>query len=522
MLCTHPTRFRSVTHRLWLMPALGLLAFAAVQARAQTEPEGEATSVLRSLSVTGRLTVTETLTNNVRMSSTDPRSELITQISPSVSVRSEAGRVQGSLNYSLNGFLYARESDSIRLQHALSAAGSASLVDEFAFVDASARVSTQNILAFGSVAPDGGLLGGNQSEVKSWSVSPHVRGRLGGVASYEGRIRYSQTDTGVAAFGDSANTLATLRLASISSGALLNWSVQASHQESDFSLGRRTETDQLIGTLGLVPGPAWRFTARAGREISNLVSLQREGHPTYGLGLAWTPSSRTSLAVDGDHHYYGNTYSIRLQYRTPRTAWVFSDVRSIRTDASPSARGAGLTEFELLFLNLTSRFPDPIERAQQALLQLLALGIDPTAPASDGFLTSAASMQRGQHLSVSYLGRRTDLVVSSFQTWTRRLDTLSSGVDSLSGGVEIRQRGISASASHRLTPGATLTANVTVSRTPAAATGSGQGFRKFMLSWQEQISQRMRLSLSARHTQGDSAINPYDETALIARLSLQF
>lgn len=504
-------------------PLAALLLLAALQAQAQTQTEGTGTSgSSRKFFLTPSLSITETLTDNVRLSSTDRRSELITQISPGLSVRSDAGRVQGSLNYALNGLIYARESGSNTVQHALNASGKAMLVENFAYVDASASISQQLLSAFGPVSPGTGMLGGNQTRVATWTVTPYVTGRLGGFATYEARVSYSETDTGASSIGNASSTSASVRLGSASSLARLGWSIDATHQESDYTAGRRTKTDSVVGTLSYTPHYQWRLFARAGREFSNFTTVEQEGHTTYGGGVTWIPSPRTTLSASADRHYYGDSHSLRFEHRMARTAFSVSDVRSVSTNPLPFLTGVQTTAFELLYLSLTSRYPDPTERARQALLELQALGIDPRTPALVGFLTSAATQQRSQQASMSYLGLRTNYVLSVFQSWSNRVDTLSGASDPLAGGGQIRQRGISASASHRLTPVSTLTANATYSRTPGLGGGQGQDFSSLILSWSTPIAYRTNFSLSGRHVRADGATNSYHESALIATVAFQF
>jgi uncharacterized protein (PEP-CTERM system associated) len=495
-------------------PLLGLLALAAGQAQAQEERAP--TSSTRTFTVSSGMSVQATLTDNLNLSATNRRSELITTVSPNLSVRSDAGRVQGSLNYSLNGLIYARGSSANTIQHALSANVKSELVDNFAFVDANASVSQQNIFALGPLSPDSRLRSGNQTQVATLTVSPYVRGRLGGFATYDARLSYSTTDTDADSIGGSSSGSASLRVGSDASFARLSWAVTASHQVSDFSAGRRTATDQVVGSLGYAATPQLQFSARAGRETSDLLTSQGEGHTTYGLGAAWRPSPRTSLSIDADSHFYGNSHSVNFSYRTPRTAWTISDTRSTSTGASPLQGGLPLNQFDILYLSLTSRYPDPGERTRQTLRELQSLGIDPFAVAQRGFLTSAVSLQRSQQMSMAYLGLRTNFTLSAFQSWSSRLDALSPAVDSLSGGAQVRQRGFSAAASHRLTPQSSLTLNATLTRT------SGQEFRSLTASWANAIGLRTSVSLAARHSTADSATNPYRESALIANLSHQF
>ena len=100
------------------------------------------------------------------------------------------------------------------------------------------------------------------------------------------------------------------------------------------------------------------------------------------------------------------------------------------------------TAFDLVYMQLASRYPDPIVRANQTLLELQALGLNPLVVVPSGFLTNAVSVQRNLAFSVGYLGLRTSLLLSAQQTDTSRLDLLSTAVDSLSDGSSIRVRSI--------------------------------------------------------------------------------
>src|SRR5688500_4678120 len=53
------------------------------------------------------LSVSQTFTDNRRLSATDPQADSITQISPGVVISSRTGRLQGSLSYAANAVIYA-------------------------------------------------------------------------------------------------------------------------------------------------------------------------------------------------------------------------------------------------------------------------------------------------------------------------------------------------------------------------------------------------------------------------------
>ena len=120
---------------LWLVAALATPA--AVQAQVAAATPG--------LTVEPTFTVQETVTTNRDLSHTNAQADAITELRPGLRLSSHAGRVQGSLSYSLRALAYARASHLNALQNDLNAALQAELVERHAFLDASATASRQSI-----------------------------------------------------------------------------------------------------------------------------------------------------------------------------------------------------------------------------------------------------------------------------------------------------------------------------------------------------------------------------------------
>lgn len=496
---------------------VGLLGLAALHAHGQTEP----TAGNRQFSIVPSLSVSETLTDNATLSSAK-RSDAVTQVTPSLQISSNGGRVRGFANYSLSEVIYARGSDSNRFQQNLDATVKAEAIENFAFIDADASISRQNISALGTPAPDSTLQSDNQTEVRSVRLSPYVQGRLGGAAAYQARLNYSTTHSGSDAIGNSTNTGGSLHLGSDGAFATFNWALDGSRQETDFTEGRKTQADVAVGALLFNPNPDLQFSARFGREINNIVSIERQGSATYGGGLRWAPSERTNLSVQGDKRYFGNSYAIKFEHRTAQTVWTLTDTRDVSTDTADAARRPLFTEFDLVYLQLASKFPDPLERARQALTEVLRLGKNPLAIAPSGFLSNAISLQRAQGVSFAYLGVRSTFVVSAQQSDSRRLDPVSSAIDSLSSGASIRLRSLAMAMSHRLTPLSTASLSVNQSRSQDTITGSQLDLLTFSASVSSQVNARTLVSLGARRAISDGGSSNYNESALLATLLLQF
>lgn len=507
-------------------PVIGVLSvgiglgMSSPTVHAQTQTE--ATVTARTLSITPELSVSQTLTDNARLSSSDRQADLITRISPTLHVRSNGGRIQGFVDYSLSGLIYAKSSASNTVQQSLNADVKAEAIENFAYLKASANISQQNISAFGIQSPDPSLRTANQTEVSTFTLEPYIKGRLANVASYDARLSYSATRSGNQTFGNSTRSGAAVRVGSDNSQARINWAVDASRDTTGFSAGRETQSDLATGSLIFSPAPEVQLTARGGRESNTIASIDRQASNTYGLGLRWTPSPRTSVSIDRDQRFFGSSHSVSLVHRTARTAWAFSDSRSVSSDAFGASRGVPLTEFDLLFLTLTSRFPDPFQRAQQALIQLQALGINPGAIAQGGFLTDAVSLQRRQDLSAALNGLRSNLILSAFKTETRRLDAISAVIDPLSAGTVIRQRGFSVALSHRLTPESTVNLITTQTRSSSSLTGATTNLLSVTSTWTSRLGERTHVSLGARHAVSDGDTAPYTESALIGTFLMNF
>ncbi|MCB2007885.1 MAG: outer membrane beta-barrel protein, partial [Rhodoferax sp.] len=101
----------------------GMLGVAAWLALAPaTAVAQEAGTNAPRWSVVPRVSVTERFTDNVSLSSTGKKSELVTTVRPGISIRSNAGRLKGNFDYSLNQIMYARGSSARQSQNALNSA----------------------------------------------------------------------------------------------------------------------------------------------------------------------------------------------------------------------------------------------------------------------------------------------------------------------------------------------------------------------------------------------------------------
>ena len=508
---------RFVASQRCRLTALGLLSVVAIGARAEPDSGGDTS---RPFIISPSVTVNETLTDNANLTATDRRPDLISQVAPGVQLRSAAGWAQGFLNYSLIGTTYARSTSSDQVQQSLESAVQTQLLDHRLFIDGNASISRQNITAFGTQTPDSALHTDNQTQVETLAVTPYVQGTLAGNVAYKLGADYSLMHSGSDSIGNSRNSGGNAHLGTAQTTARIGWGLDVSDERTDFSLGRNTTTKSAVGSLSFTPDGELLFTLRGGREATDVETLNLKYDTTYGASLRWTPSDRTTLLLQDDKRYFGDAYTLSFQHRTAQTVWMFSDVRQVINNGSAASQGQMMTAFDLVFSQLASKYPDPVQRASQALLELEALGLNPLVQVPAGFLTDAVSLQRDISFSGGYIGQRTNVLFSAEQDETSRLDPLSTAVDSLSGGANIRQRSASLSISHRLTEVSSLNLTLSDAHTLDRDSGTHVILRTVTVNWVTQLGPRTHASLGARHavSTGDSA---YSESALLASLSLQ-
>ena len=441
--------------------------------------------------------------------------------------------------------LYANNTSGRRSLNSLTANGIAEVVDNWAFLDFSGNVGQQSISAFGTPSSGGALVGGNSTETSVFRLSPYLRGRFAGNATYEARYSYTTSNSQSVAVSDVDQRDLSFRASGGQSGYGLSWGLDASRQSTSFTRGRSTSGSVLNTRLQYALDERWGGYVRVGRESndfavangesSNFVALGVSWRPNpelsvnvdqdnrgyTGLGINWAPSPRTSVAVTRDGRLYGATHSIALAYRTPLTAWTFSDSRG--TSSAP-AFGPGLQSVSLYDL-LTNQFAatesDPIKREQYDAF-LLANGIRPGLTAVGGFLASTLSLQQSRQMSFALFGARSTLTMVVSRSQNTKLDTLSTAVDDFITSSVVSQNGLSANYAYRLTPRTTL--SLAASRQSSSGNNgvAGTSSRSFNLNLSTQLTREASASVGARRVLFDSATNPYSETAVTGTVQVQF
>ena len=500
--------------------AAAILVLTACSALAQDAESGPAPR--QTVSFVPRVSVTETVTNNVHLVPSGQQSDAVTEITPGIRINIEGSRLKTYFDYAVSEVLYEKSPASRRLLNSLNTYGVLEAVDNWAFLDFSGSIAQQAISAFGTPSTDNAVINANQTEVSTYRVSPYVRGLLGDLANYEARVSRSVTNSATAGAGSSVNISDAIAKVGTNHGQVgLDWSVDASHQAVDYSAGRATAAERLNLTLPYAITPQFKVSIDGGRESNNYTSVNAKSYGTGGFGVTWSPSELSKLTASRDHRSFGDAHNVSLESRTSRTVWKFSDIKDVTaTPGQTTSAGTG-SIYDLLFSQFASVQPDPIARAQLVNAYLQANGMSPTASVSSGFLTSTMALQRRQDLSFALLGVRDTVTFIAMRSLTSNLDALSLGSGDLANGTVVHQRGFSANYAHRLTPDASL--NVLASQQVNTGSTNVQDarLRSLNVNLTRKAGANSVLTLGLRHVISNGAL-PYVETAVIGNLNVPF
>lgn len=487
------------------------------------------TTLERAWTIRPRVTLTETLTDNVAINRTanDKKSDLITELAPGIRIEARTARLKGYFDYALHGQFYA-QTDNSRTQNSLNTFGTLEAVDNWLFMDLSGTIAQQAISAFGTQSPSSSSINNNSTETATYRLSPYIRGQFAGTVDY--LLRYDLSTTR----SDGAN-LANIDLAqwigqlkSSTPFQNLRWTIDANQQTSEYSTGRKTEAETLraMGTYTL--HPQFRVSLSGGRESNSYASQEQETHNTHGYGFDWTPTERTQISAFKEKRFFGDGHNISFKHRFSRSSIHFTDTRDVSLLPNQfSSAGMG-TVYDQYFQLLENTEPyasmppgtKEIAVANAVNLLLAQLQLNPNQQVTSSFLSSRANIQRRQQLSLALTGVRNTVTLMVNRNESQSILAAAALNDDFSQNDVIRQQGFSVNVSHRLSDLSNL--NLLASRQESTGTGTSTT-KTTMTMYQVNVSTKLGAkttgALSARHAQFDSTSDPYTENALIGTLS---
>ena len=493
---------------------------------------------------TSGIALSERYSDNVDLKANgQAESDWITEISPRISMSRAGGRVKANVDYSLQGLLYANDSDQNDVRHNLNGRATAELARDFFFLDATARISHQLL----SLADAGGLgdaVGsGNTTSVGSFSLSPYIKHRFGSAATVEARMTQDGVFIGDSSLSDTNSTRYQLSAVGGNYFPPLTWG--ASYTKSDTSNSGASTSDS--GNESASANARYRLTrkfgllAQASMEKNNFAgaSSSVQDYSSYGLGAFYTPSRRVSMDVlfnDSDNgafvsgsltlnptlrtsitattseRAYGRTYSFNLAHRTRRSNWSLRYSDDLTTSQQQYLDYSGVKN---------AYFCPVINK-----VEIVPYGQPPSDPVTCVYILSSGPPSQAQinqtYVSKNLMGvigyslRRNTWLLSVFDT-QREYQSLVSGSDTT--------RGLQASWSLRPAAHTTFTLLSGISQNEISGPPSREDdLWNLSLVATHQFQPKVSGSVEVRHQERTStdATGSYDENSVAARLNMSF
>ncbi|MBU0603289.1 MAG: TIGR03016 family PEP-CTERM system-associated outer membrane protein [Gammaproteobacteria bacterium] len=460
--------------------------------------------------------------DNINFSPTAPSSDTLTEVTPTVSIRRNSPRLKLKANYSPRLLYYADDTFDSRMANNLSADGTLEVVDDLFFLNGRASITERARSAFNAEPNLANNTVGQTTQSRVFALSPSMRGtvRLGDVATWTSNYTIARSDSSTR---DDALTTRTLTATLKGAPAKLGWKADYSSRTADSSTSNNSERDSVVGSLIYRPDVELELTGRYGYEKTTL-SRRRDG-ATYGLGVVWTPTPRTSVTFDRDERPYGSTAKFNLSHRLPRTAFTAGYSRSIVSSIDTQLEN----NFQDLYDQIALTEPyasiaDPVDRQLAIEADARAGRIPGVGALGTDVLTDSEFLRTRWQLSAVHNGARNTLSLTMYRS-TNDSGTGSGGTltgDFLLSPV-IVQKGWTVGLSHRLGSISSLNFSLSSYDTSGGRVTSQQTTRNiFNATYSTALGTRTSGSIGLRMMRGTVTAGDVDENALIATVNTRF
>ena len=467
-----------------------------------------------------------TWSSNPELGSADGRDDTIFNLRPYLAVRAEGARLRLDGSAALNGVVSANGTQPNRVLPEADLNARVEAIERFFFVDAGVRAVQTAENPFG-VRPEAGT-SSNTITTGQVRLSPSIESDLGPSTRYRLRSENSWTrdnapesSLGAQAAGYFGRHSALFERDPIP----LGWRAEAQRSQTRYRSGFQDPLTLDLARLTLSYALGVDVTAgvRVGRERTSVLPPDEDTDNIYGAEATWRPSPRTTLTLFDEKRFFGSSWRLGFDHRTGRVAWNLTLSRTL--DTSPQALfdlPAADNVAGLLDSMLTSRFPDPFERAKLVQDLIARQGLPSATVRPTSIYTQRLSIVTLRSLSLVLSGRRSTVTFAGFQSRTEDLPDAVTLVPSTVA-ANNKQYGGSAAWSHQLTPVMAFSTSAEWTRIRALQAPDRSVQRTARAQLNLQLAPRTHTVAGVRYRQLDSNVaNEGREGAVFAGLDHRF
>lgn len=357
-------------------------------------------------------------TDNVKLApSGAQRSDFVLQLTPTLTIQEKSAHTTLAGTISAPALLYARTGAANNDVHPeVSLVGNAELVQKLFYVDASAQVSQQYFSPFGARPASLINATNNRYTAQSYRISPYFKGEGANDLHYELRDSNTWTDASGTPSATNRSYMNEIVGNVTRDPRPLGWSFDYNRTETRFSDQEPLRSQLERGSALWKPDPQLELSASGGYEDNHYPLFHRSG-VIYGGGFKWHPTSRSKVEANWEHRFFGSSYHVVLDERTPLSVWSLRASRDVTTYPQQLANlAAGVDVGTLLDGLFASRVPDAAQR--QAFVDQLIRdrGLPSVLSSPLTLFNEQVTLQQSLQATVGLLGARNSIFLTAYRT----------------------------------------------------------------------------------------------------------
>ncbi len=410
-----------------------------------------------------RTTSSVTVTDNANLTASGERREdAVVELTPSVALRAEGGRLRMAGAFALQGLTYVNGAGDSAIIPTGRLTANLEAIERWFFLEGEVAASRGLANPLGP-RPEGAS-SVNRLSATSYRITPYIERAL----TDDTRLRIASSNAWTQTGGD---VVVEDRYTGRHTFLLerdprpLGWALEAERDEERLEGPRPATPTVDLARARLRYGFDGQFAIGLRGGVTRSDIFVGESRSFVGGELLWRPTERTRLEGFYERQPYGGGWFGTFSHRSPFVAWDIRSSRSLTSFAQSQIELPATGDLAgLLDAALRTRITDPVERARAVEDFISRRGLPrsltgPTTVISDGLLIRTLNAA-----TVAFIGRRNTLALTGFS----QRDQSPAGADlvvSVAAPVALRQQGATLLYGLRLTTLTSVSAAATYTKT---------------------------------------------------------
>ena len=303
-----------------------------------------------------RIGIEEIITDNARATNVGRQADLVSIVSPGLSVTGDTARIKASLDYSLDVQRYLKATDQNRIANNLFGNGQAIVVPDLLYFDARASISQEDVAGGRGFTNSNLIPEAQRAEVIAYSAGPTLRTNIGSLLTTEMSYLVSQTHftnnttlTGGAGLSNSTQQEGRFVLGTGEDFDRLNTSLVADYLHStgfgsaiasntasgeDRKLAEVDNEYHITRTFSVIAQAGYEKLTFPGASQLNITG------PIWGAGFQYNPNPDALMRLIYGRRDGGNDFSGELRFAiTPATKMFITYTQQVETTQGAIIQG---------------------------------------------------------------------------------------------------------------------------------------------------------------------------------------